>query len=466
MADATYSPRLRTAVVLCGAGTAGAYQAGVLRALTEAGVKVDLLAAHGVGVLTALCGAVDGSARLWDPAGPWMSPRLRRAYRWRDALRLGAVGLVAAGLLILSPLLVIIFATAMYALSLFAGLVNLPSVSARLIALFQRSITVLFNPPIIPTIVPRAVVLASVMVLLVLAASAVRTIRHDRSRRRWRGAFWWRLVGSPLAAEEPEGALVDALWGLVRGASTAPRPSAAEIGRRYVDLLVDNFGQPGFREVLIGVHDLDGRRDLIGSVLPPDLRAEFAMRRQAARPREAEIVDFTGPQRGLIVDFLAGALRLPVASAPHLAEFPAESYWRGESHRLCDRPELATRLIEEIGVAGIEQVILVSPAPPAAVPHGMRLKPLDLRGRIGELLRSVETAAFQDAASAAATQFSGVFVIRPNHNPIGPFDFGGAFDEASDRRRTVAELLQQGYEDTYQQFIEPVVAAGERVEVI
>ena len=38
MAETHYSPRLRTAVVLCGAGTAGIYEAGVLRALSEAGV--------------------------------------------------------------------------------------------------------------------------------------------------------------------------------------------------------------------------------------------------------------------------------------------------------------------------------------------------------------------------------------------------------------------------------------------
>ena len=58
MADSSYSPRLRTAVLLCGAGTAGAYQAGVLRALTEAGVKIDLLAGHGAGVMSALCSAI------------------------------------------------------------------------------------------------------------------------------------------------------------------------------------------------------------------------------------------------------------------------------------------------------------------------------------------------------------------------------------------------------------------------
>ena len=41
MPESTYSPRLRTGVILCGAGTAGAYHAGVLKALTEAGIKLD-----------------------------------------------------------------------------------------------------------------------------------------------------------------------------------------------------------------------------------------------------------------------------------------------------------------------------------------------------------------------------------------------------------------------------------------
>jgi len=214
------------------------------------------------------------------------------------------------------------------------------------------------------------------------------------------------------------------------------------------------------------VHDLDARRDLVGMVVPADLQAAFAARRKGPGPREAEIVDFNGVQRELIVDFLKGALRLPIASAPHVVQFPADSYWRGESHRLCDRPELAARLIEEIATAGMEQVMLVSPAAPAAVPHGMRSKPLDLRGRMGELLRSIETSALHDAWSAAMTRFSGVFVIRPDHNPIGPFDFTGAYDEASDRQRSIQELLQQGYDDAYRQFIEPIVAAGERVEVI
>src|SRR3989441_7246373 len=46
-----YSPQRRTALVLTGTGTAGAYHAGVLRALHEAGVKLDIVAGRGIGVV-------------------------------------------------------------------------------------------------------------------------------------------------------------------------------------------------------------------------------------------------------------------------------------------------------------------------------------------------------------------------------------------------------------------------------
>jgi hypothetical protein len=465
VAASTYSPRLRTALMLCGAGTAGVYQAGVLRALTEAGVKVDLLAAHGAGVAIALGAAIDGGTRLWEPGGPWTSPRLAQAYRWRAALRVAALGLAVAGCALLSPLLVLAFAAATYVVSLFVALVDLPRAAASLVELYHESIVILFNPPVFPTMVPRAVVLALLVVFAVLVSAAVRAVQQEGVRRRARGAAWWRLVGAPLDSQEPAATLIEALWKLVRGASNEPRPAPGEIGRRYVDILTENFGQPGFREVLIAVHDVDARRDLVAAVLPADVRTAFMMRRKGPGPREADILDLTaGPQRELVVDLLAGALRLPIASAPHVVRFPAECYWRGESHRLCDRPELAVRLIDEIAALGIEQLILVNPAAPAGLPHGMRGKPIDLRGRMGEQLRSIETAALADAWTAAATRFSGVFVIRPDHNPVGPFDFTGAYDEASDRQRTPAELMQQGYEDAYAEFIEPVVASGEKVD--
>jgi hypothetical protein len=47
-----------------------------------------------------------------------------------------------------------------------------------------------------------------------------------------------------------------------------------------------------------------------------------------------------------------------------------------------------------------------------------------------------------------------VFVVRPDHNPIGPFDFEGRYDDASDRQRTVNELIAQGHADAYHHLID------------
>src|ERR671910_1391475 len=91
-----YSPRRRTALVLTGTGTAGAYHAGVLRALHEAGVKIDVVAGRGAGAVGALFAAVDGAQRLWDDKGFWRAPAVRRMYVWRPALRIATWSLAAA----------------------------------------------------------------------------------------------------------------------------------------------------------------------------------------------------------------------------------------------------------------------------------------------------------------------------------------------------------------------------------
>ena len=86
------------------------------------------------------------------------------------------------------------------------------------------------------------------------------------------------------------------------------------------------------------------------------------------------------------------------------------------------------------------------------------------RARVGEYLASAEAAALRDALGAARDWFDAVFVIRPAHNPVAPLDLRGAFDERSDRRQTVGELVDRGYEDAYRQFVEPVVgASGEQI---
>ena len=276
-----------------------------------------------------------------------------------------------------------------------------------------------------------------------------RAARAGASRRRLRGAFWWRLIGSPLDAAEPGATLVDALWKLVRGASNEPRPARGRDRpplRRCADRQLRPAGvsRSPRRPSTISTR----RRDLVGArARARTAREPFEARRAGGGPREAEIVDFTGPQRDLARRLPAWA-RCGCRSRPRREpmQFPADSYWRGERHRVCDRPELAVRLIDEL--AG-DRRRAGDPRQPGAAGrraarHARRARST-CAARMGELVRSIETAAFDDAcAAAAAAVLRRVRRSGRDHNPIGPFDFGGVYDEASDRQRTIAELIAAG----------------------
>jgi hypothetical protein len=176
------------------------------------------------------------------------------------------------------------------------------------------------------------------------------------------------------------------------------------------------------------------------------------------------VLDLTGVARDHALDVVAGALTPPVICDPAFLTFAADSYWRGETHRLCDRPGALIRLLEEAALAGATQAIVVSAVATAPAPHRLRVPRIDPRSRLGELLAAAEAAALRDALTLARLRFASVYVVTPAHNPVGPFDVGGAYDEASDRRQDLRELMERGYEDAYRQFIEPVVgASGEQL---
>jgi hypothetical protein len=258
------------------------------------------------------------------------------------------------------------------------------------------------------------------------------------------------------------------MWDLLRGAAALREPPPAELARRYVDLLVDNLGQPGFRELLVAVHDLDAHRDLVFALVEESRRRNMIRRGStvAADARRAEVLDLSGSARGHLADAMAASLSVPIVTDPHTMTFAPDAYWRGETHRLCDRPGSLTRILEELADLGVEQAVIVSASPELLGPHALAAGRLDGKGRVGEYLQSAEAAAVRDAARLAAARVTGLstFTIRPGHNPIGPFDFGGEYDDRSDRRQPLTELMSLGYEDAYHQFIEPVVgASGERV---
>src|SRR5690349_11324782 len=99
-----YSPQLRTALVLTGTGTAGAYHAGVLRALHEAGVKLDVVAGRGIGIVGALFAAIDGAQRLWEEKGFWRAPDVRALYRWHGIVRILGWALALSAAIITIPI--------------------------------------------------------------------------------------------------------------------------------------------------------------------------------------------------------------------------------------------------------------------------------------------------------------------------------------------------------------------------
>jgi hypothetical protein len=450
----SYSPQLRTALVMTGTGTAGAYHAGVLRALHESGVKIDIVAGCGIGAVGALFAAVDGSQRLWDEKGFWQSREVGDFYRWRASLKVCAWALGAAMAAFILPLLVVAAGLVVFPIDFLMRLTGL-SEAAPLVKGYLQLTEAAFAAQALPTWVPRLVTLAVVFAGVVAAVSLWMASRGRRP-----GAPWWRVAWSPLSSAAVHAHCWRVMWDLVRGAAPLKQPDPRDLARRYVELLAENIGQPGFRELLLTVHDLDARRDLLFAIVAESRRAVLASK--GNEERRSGVFDLGGLARDHLVDVLCGALSVPLATEAHPIQFAADSYWRGETHRVCDRPAALSRVVEELGTLGAEQVIIVSSAAESPGPHALVRRRLDGRGRLGEYLQSADVASVRDASRAAGIHR--LFVIRPAHNPIGPLDFAGSFDDRSDRRQPLPELIRNGYEDAYHQFVEPVVgASGEGV---
>jgi hypothetical protein len=241
------------------------------------------------------------------------------------------------------------------------------------------------------------------------------------------------------------------LWELFRGPVAAREPGRADLSRRYTELLLENLGQPGFRELILVTLNLETRSDLVFAVVAESRRQAFFQRGRG------DLIDLGGIGRSQALDALAGALALPVLTEPHLVTFSPESYWKGETHRVCDRLGAVARLLDELVAAGVEQVILVCADSDRSAPHRLGSPGGSLRSRVADSLTAAEAAVVRDAVASYSRRFQGLFLVQPSYNPIGPLDFEGTYDKPSDRYRSLGELMDRGYEDAYRQFIDPVV---------
>ena len=340
-----YSPKRRTAVVFTGTGTSGAYHAGVLRALDESGVKIDLVVGSGVGAVSAAFAAVVGG-RVALRRGGLLGRRelalvLPAAAPLRAALLLLAVSFGVFALPVLLGLLLgLLFPLLLLADRVFAGTAS-------------RALSVALG---------RARGAERPLPGRAGGAGAWRS-------RSWRsscsGALYWRrrtrfaeAFEALLDAEPGLARLKRGLWEVARGPQLTGAPSSeAELGRRYVALLAENLGQPGFRELILRAADLDRGRAL-GLHAAPGGRA-----RGPATARTTSSTCARPSKDALFFDALATGLLLPVALPLRRVAFPRGAVHAGETHRLTDATLVAGCGIAEAIDAGAEQVVVVTGVP-------------------------------------------------------------------------------------------------------
>jgi hypothetical protein len=464
-----YSPKRRTALVFTGSGTTGAYHAGVLKALDESGVKIDVVVGSGVGTVAAAYAAVMGGARLYGSGGFWQGAGWSSFYRVRPAVRLALVLLGISFAVFALPLLAGLLIGLLFPLVLIADRIR-PGVASGIIDRLWMAPEALSGSYLAAQAVP-------VFALALLAATVV-TVLYLRDRRRLPEAF-----ESLLDARPGLGRLRRGLWEIARGAalSSGP-PSAAELGRRYAALLAENLGEPGFRELVLRAADLD-RGDALTFVLLGEDPEEDEDGRP--RPRAASLegaVDLRAPgHAALFFDAVATGLLCPMALPLQRVSFPKGGVHGGETHRLTDATFVPGTGIAEALAAGAEQVIVVTGVPETAAPLSRRRGPharLDATVRalerqaareLGEaerLNRIVSTlghrgddgkGAWEDPATGRVYRETDLWVVRPERRALGPMEFDGARDPATEVVQTTDDLLEQGWRDAYRQFVEPVV---------
>src|SRR5258707_4321711 len=361
-----YSPRRRTALVLTGSGTSGAYHAGVLKALDESGVKLDLVVGSGVGAVGAAFGAVAGGPRLYGERGFWADVSWDGFFRLRPALRIAILLLACSFGVFLLPVLLALIAGLLFPLVLIFDLVS-PGWAGRVGAALLGAPSAL-----------RAPYLASLSLpIFFLCASGLLGLLRlwVTQRRRLAESFEWLLDPSPARDR-----LLDALWEIARGPAISRAPSEAELGRKYVSLLSENLGQPGFRELILRTADLETGGPLPFVVLDDAHRSAFASAR-ARGPRSRleglpNAVDLRAPG----YDALGFAAVLTGLLAPGVVpvrrgSFPQGGLFAGESPRLTESGLGGGAGLSEAIAAGAEQILLVTAAPEEARPLSQRRGP-------------------------------------------------------------------------------------------
>jgi hypothetical protein len=396
-------------------------------------------------------------------------------FRLRPAVRIAILLLACSFGVFLLPVLLALTAGLLFPLVLIFDLVS-PGWAGRVGAALLGAPAVLRAPYLAALSLP---------IFFLCAAGLLGLLRLWLTQRRRLGeSFEWLLDPSPARDR-----LREALWEIARGPAISRAPSEAELGRKYVSLLAENLGQPGFRELILRTADLETGGPLPFVVLDDAHRAGFVSARARGPRSRLEglpgAVDLRVPgYDALLFDAVMTGLLAPGVAPVRRVSFPKGGIFAGESHRLTEGSLAGGSGLSEAIAAGAEQILFVTAAPEEARPLARRrgaraladgvlamlerqAVEVDLRAT-ERLNRLVETLGhrtddggrgWQDPATGRIYRAIDLYVIRPDLRVLAPLDLDGSEDPATEVRATTSDLLELGYRDAYRLFVEPVVGA-------
>ena len=371
---------------------------------------------RGIGAVGALFAAVDGGSRLWDAKGLWRRPAVARlctagAGRFELRSACSRAWRVCSSARCCSSR----SGSSSISLGCCSGWLG-SSREPALVAEYANLLTAAFAPAALPTWLPRL----------------DRSGRHQRDHRPGgrhcaigarvaspatvaRDAGAWSLLSAPVDGVARHRIISPPGCGtLLKGGASLKAPHAEDLSRRYSELLNENLAQPGFTELLLVVHDLDARRDLIfGLVREPFRRALFpppgaagaapGRRVRSRRPRAGSSGRCAArrPERGRRDRACAGAVcaRLATGAAKPIGSSIAPPAWhvcskkrrpRGPSRSSWYRPRRS--LLDRTNLDGRASIRWLASSEHAA---------------------SFESAALRDAIEHVQHRFRAVYRIRP-----------------------------------------------------
>ena len=143
----------------------------------------------------------------------------------------------------------------------------------------QRNLAIVsgaFGPEGLPTWLPRLMAVLVIGAIAVIFAGSFSRVARAPLRRKARGPLAWAMLGAPLEGARAVAHFSGGVWDLLKGGANLKAPADEDLSRRYAELVAENLGQPGFCELILSVHDLDARRDLVfGLVREPFRRTLF-----------------------------------------------------------------------------------------------------------------------------------------------------------------------------------------------